>query len=183
MVFPTAYAIAASLREEDRVVFLRGKIDRTRELPNRIVEQVIPLEQMSRLTRTVSVTLSDKWMGDNGGTEIGADTSKRVAEDLQKVRTLLSNRNPPNGSPYAGVTVEVRQRGEVAQLRLDGVRVAVDDELSLRIDVLLGVPGCCRLVGSEGGPASAVFRDNLPPREAPRKPPVAGKVCPSVDRY
>ncbi|MCC7409876.1 MAG: DNA polymerase III subunit alpha, partial [Phycisphaeraceae bacterium] len=60
VIFADAYAVYANLITPDRIVLLRGKVDRRREEPNLIVEEVIPVEEAaSKLTRAVKIVLSD----------------------------------------------------------------------------------------------------------------------------
>ena len=190
VVFSKAYAIAAPLLEMDRIVFLKGKIDRKRDQPNLIVEQVIPLEQAKmQLTQMVSITLGPEWMGDNGGTSLEADNSRRAIEELQKLRQLLRNNNAPSGMPSAGVMLEVRQGGGIARLRLDGLRVGVSGDLTACVDELLGTPGCCQLMGPERllqskSAPKVIFDEKTSPREAVlRKQAGEDEFCESIDRY
>lgn len=191
VVFSKTYAIAAPLLEMDRIVFLRGKIDRKRDQPNLVVEQVIPVEQArSQLTQMVNITLGPDWIGEGGDADLSDINTKRVVEDLQRLRTLLRNSNPPSGAPHAGVTLEVKQGGGVARLRLDGMRVQVDRDLPSRVESLLGVKGCCQLAGPErllqSRSASQMMYDEktAPREEVLRKQSAADdEFCESIDRY
>ena len=60
VVFPRTYDLVAPLLETDRIVFLKGKIDRKRETPQLLVDEVIPIELApEQLTRAVKIVLHD----------------------------------------------------------------------------------------------------------------------------
>ncbi len=59
VIFSDAFAVAAPLVEADKIVFLKGKVDRRREEPNIVVDQVIPIEQAAaQLTQAVEIVCS-----------------------------------------------------------------------------------------------------------------------------
>ncbi len=146
VVFSEAYAMAAPLLDQDRVVLLKGKVDRRREEPSVIVDQVIPIEHAaSQLAGTVKIVLQSVGSGANKASTDG---------ELAKLKSLLrqaaeSSSGPDSsmGGASAQVVIEVRQHGYVAQLRVNGLRVTVDPDLPQRIETVLRSTGCCHLLG------------------------------------
>ncbi|MFW6336515.1 MAG: DNA polymerase III subunit alpha, partial [Phycisphaeraceae bacterium] len=67
VIFADAYATQHFHLELDKVVFLKGKIDRRREEPNLIVDEVVPVEEArARLTQTFRVVLGPMNTNGNG---------------------------------------------------------------------------------------------------------------------
>ena len=89
VIFADAYATQHFNLELDKVVFLKGKIDRRREEPNLIVDEVVPVEEArSRLTQTFRVVLG------------GARSEERGA-----------SRNQGNGNGHASTNGEPASGG------------------------------------------------------------------------
>jgi len=150
VVFSDAYAIASPLMELDRVVLVKGKVDRRREEPSIVVDQIIPLEQAAEyLTQAVMISLTDFRANDddqplNGG--------------LAKLKTLFRQTPATTPTALAQVFIEARQNNRIIQLRLNGQRIAVDADLPSRIETILRSPGCCELIG----PAKLAGNENSP---------------------
>lgn len=180
VVFSEAYAIAAPLLEPDQLVLIKGKVDRRRAEPAFTVDQVIPLEEApSHLTQTVRISLEQ-------------DTSPRGSEqalngELNNLNALLRQAAVTAGHRSAQVHLQIRQQGLSVCLRLDGMRVGVDDELPSRVESVLKRTNCCELLGptqiapsggddtgTEGNPQAGpvLFVDSAP-----------DEACASIDRY
>ena len=194
VIFADAYATQHFHLELDKVVFLKGKIDRRREEPNLVVDEVIPVEEArSRLTQTFRVVLGAARSGERGasrGHAVGngngngngepafggsaggrndnhtghrpsitdhppAERSEATATPpatpayrrLKDVLQQASRRSQSVGAGSAArVELEVHQAGAVARLGLNGLRVAVDDDLIASVrTVLTGQLDCdCR---------------------------------------
>ena len=136
VVFSDAYAIAAPLLETDRVLLFKGRVDRRREEPSIVVEQIIPLEQAAQqLTQTVKIVINDLPL---------PDTGQPINGELGNLKTLLRQ---GTGGGTAQVIIEIQQNDYSAQLRLNGLRAAVDHQLPQRVETVLRSPGCCKLIG------------------------------------
>ncbi len=185
--FPRTYDVCSALLEKDKIVFLSGKIDRRREEPNLVVDQVIPLEQApQRLTRALKIVIEDPTEPAKGTAYNGE------LNDVQEVLRQASRR--ANGHATADVVFELRQAGRVVRMRLNGLRVGVDEHLTASVrSILSRAPAGaarCELVG----PAkinlhngSADLRHAAEDDDAP-KIAMASRVqgeenCASIDRY
>jgi len=169
--FPQAYASSAHLIEVDRIVFVRASVDRKREEPNLLVEEIVPIEQAPEaLTHGIWIRLA------------GAPGPKEEA--LERLATML--RRAATGPAAPGVARAplhflVRQEGQLVRLRADGFKIPVTTDLPERIDTLLQTPGACRL---EGPPRTRKHRGGDGRRDRGfRSSRQQGEVCASVDRY
>ena len=151
IVFSDTYAITAPLLQPDAIVFFKGRVDRRREEPSIVAEEIIPIDQASsRLTETVKIVLKDTSGLSPGVKSMSrSDGGNGFAMDpgaMQKLKQLLnqSSRSADGGST---VLFEVQQDDYVALIRVNGVRVGVDADLPKRIDTVLQQDGCCQLIG------------------------------------
>ncbi|HEX7010090.1 MAG TPA: DNA polymerase III subunit alpha [Phycisphaeraceae bacterium] len=185
VVFPDAYALAASLLEQDRIVFIQGKVDRRREEPSIVVDRVIPLEQAAEsLTQAVKIVIHDP---------TPPEQPTRLNGEFERLRQLLRQAQVRANGQAAQVVLELHQGGLVVSLRLNGVRVAVDSHLPGGIEAVLrrtaGAQAWCELVGppklDPRRQSRLAHRDDAPRSDmlgfASRLP--EGEVCESVDRY
>ena len=195
VVFPPAYATYFPHLEVDRIVFLKGKVGRRREEPCIVVDQVIPIEKAcEELTEQVRIILRAK-NGAAGQVTHGNGTENSMASDLQKLRTLLNQQHATRGNgngasnSTAQVLIEVHEAGQVATLRVNNLRIAVDSTLPQRIAAMLNDrTECCQLRGPPGvNPrarqhnASVSQPETLPVDKASSDGDV--KMCASIDRY
>ncbi|MEM6393208.1 MAG: DNA polymerase III subunit alpha [Planctomycetota bacterium] len=128
--FADTYATCYTHLELDEVVLLKGKIDRRREEPNVIVDQVIPVEDAARrLTETLCIKI----------TELnGTDRNGHNREQMSKLREVLRQASRGGeGAATVGVVLELSERGQTAALRL-GTQVAIDENLVGSIRTVLG---------------------------------------------
>ena len=168
VVFSDAYAISGPLISEDQVLMLRGKVDRRREEPSIVVDQVIPIQEAAQqLTKTVQIILDDNSQD--------GSAPQPVNGELVKLKSLLRQAAGfRQGSSHEGsaaqVVIEVHQQGYAVQLRVDGLKIAVDSELPQRIETVLQRPGCCQLCG----PPKLVRAETSQPTASapPQKEPV-----------
>ncbi len=129
VAFSDTYAECYPHLEVDRVVFLKGKIDRRREEPSIVVDKVIPIEQAPEsLTETVKIVVQDPKPRDAGCTFNG---------EFARLRELLRQAASRASGKAADVVLQLHQDGKCVRLRLNGVRIGVDRELPDRIDHLL----------------------------------------------
>ncbi len=136
-VFSDVFASHYLHLEQDRVVFLEGKIDRGREEPGLLVDRVIPIEQaVERLTRTLRIIVHDHG---EPGRHNGA--SKEQFGRLRELLRQSAMRNNGNGSSGGGgnaeVVLELHQAGKVVALKLNGSRVPVDPDLVASIQTVM----------------------------------------------
>jgi DNA polymerase-3 subunit alpha len=131
-----AETLAESLRrypgsvQTERVVFLRGRIDRRRETPSVIVNELIPItEAPSRLTTAVAIKL---------------DHSRHQHEDVTRIAPLLA-RHKGNVDLFAQVQTDDAHK-IVVKFRRD-MNVRVSSSLVEELDAVLG-SGAVQLFGA-----------------------------------
>ncbi len=181
VVFPRTYDVVAPLLENDRIVFLQGKVDRKRETPQLLVDEVIPIERaVEQLTRAVKIILRSNDNAFNG-----------ELTQLREVLRMATNR----GQAHAEVLIELHQQNKVVTLRLpSSMRVCVDEHLTHGIVATLnrhaeGQAGC-ELIGPpkinpNAAPREALHNDELDtgPALAMTSSVQGEEVCASIDRY
>ncbi|MEX2389420.1 MAG: DNA polymerase III subunit alpha, partial [Phycisphaeraceae bacterium] len=187
VVFADTYATTYHHLETDKVVFLKGKVDRRREEPSIVVDQVIPIEQAeAKLTQQVRIVVRDPRPVDQGTAFNG---------EFKRLREVLRQASPRNGDPAADVVLELHQAGRAVSLRVNGLRVAVDPDLLPSIRGVLQRDGegtaQCELVGPPKLVRGKLDRELV--HDASTADPSqmlgfasrmdAGEVCDSVDRY
>ncbi len=181
VVFSDTYAVVAPLLEEDAILFFKGKVDRRREEPSIVVNDVIPMEQAAaKLTRAVKIVLHS----------VGGDGKPfQLNGELRHLQSILRQAAGIGGvdvSP-AEVFMEIHQKGKQVLMRLNGTRIGVSADLPERIDSVLHTPGSCQLVGpvklSRGD--RSVAQDEGEPQPERLATPVAAteESCASIDRY
>ncbi len=146
--FADTYATCFNELELDRVVFLVGKVDRRREEPSIVVDQVIPVEQAAtKLTRSVKVVVRD----DETTKELNGASTEQFGRLREVLRQSAMRANPSGGGSAADVVLELHQDGTVVELRVPNLRVAVDEHLLAHIrTVMNALPGRaadCELLG------------------------------------
>jgi DNA polymerase-3 subunit alpha len=186
VTFADVYATCQQYLEQDRVVILKGRVDRRREEPNLIVDEVVPIEQATQLTEQVRIVIHE---------QNGADRNGQGRKQMQKLEQVLHQAARRANGKAAEVNLELHQAGTVANLRLNNLRVAPDETLVSGIHAVLNDlddrEARCELLGprkietngaalaatgSEGGsagPSSFGFSSRLND----------GEVCESVDRF
>jgi DNA polymerase-3 subunit alpha len=177
VAFPRTYAIAAPLLTEGSILFVRGKIDRKREDPSLMIDEVIPVEQAAQtLTQRVRIRLDARAGHFNG--------------ELRHLQALLRQSEARSGQRGAAVEFEIHESGKCVRLRLNGRPVAVDPELPGRIAMVLRRPDCCDLLGppkaGDNGQVRHVEGDpdtDDGPKLAFRSRVQDEALCASIDRY
>ena len=146
VAFSNVYARYSSLLEEDRIVFLRGKLQQRDDTPSLLVNQVIPFEQAAeQLTERVRIVLGPAANG-NGN---GAIPPEKLRQRLQQLRDLLWESVEHRDGCDARVEVEVLAGDDqVVSFDLNGVRIKVGRETPERISGILGDAGACELHGA-----------------------------------
>ena len=186
VTFADVYATCSTYLEQDRVVLLQGRVDRRREEPNLIVDEVVPIEQATQLTEQVRIVIEE---------QNGADRNGEGKQQMRKLNKVLQNAARRANGKAAAVNVELRQNGTVANLRLNNMRVAADDELVSHVQAVLNDlehrTGRCELLGPPkidpqrfnafGGGTDAGQRPQEPLGFGSRLN--EGEVCESVDRF
>jgi DNA polymerase-3 subunit alpha len=184
VVFSDAYAIAAPLLLGDAIVMLKGKVDRRREEPSLIVNEVIPVREAAmHLTTAVNIRLRPRKLEDQpAGDELQSQTGYNG--EFNQLKALLHQSRAANGNPSAQVFFEVCDQGKRVRLRANGVRVGVSTDLPQRVDTVMRTPGCCELLGP---PKIAVAVNRISEADEPEDKLFTAtqdeEVCESIDRY
>lgn len=132
VVFPKAYAIASPLLAIDRIIIVKGKVERRREEPSIIVDTVIPIEKAAeRLTRWICINLHG---------------NRSYESELVHLKELLFQ-SSANGQGGANVMMVVQGQEYVVRMRVSGLGVKVEADLASRIGTILNDPNACELFG------------------------------------
>lgn len=133
VMFADKLAEFSHLVAEDRIVFVKGRVDRRKEEPSVTVDQVVPAEQASDfLTAGVRIVLRDR---DQAG------QTRQYNGELEKLRNML--RTCPGRSP---VWFEIHESQRMVRLETR-LRVAAADDLPDRVSSILADGACCWLLG------------------------------------
>ena len=183
VIFSDTYAVVAPLLETDATLFFKGKVDRRREEPSLIVNDVIALEEArEKLTEAVTISLRDPnpRANDNGNGRM-----MRLNGELQALRSLIQQSRPRNGDTAADVFFEVSQGGRLTRLKANNLRVKVDADLPDRIAAVLHMDSCCRLQGPRKLAVATVNQGFTPGVEnrLRRDDGIDDEFCDSIDRY
>ncbi len=186
VVFPRTYDVVAPLLENDRIVFLQGKVDRKRETPQLLVDEVIPIENAAeQLTRAVMIVLRD---GNDPGK--GKVFNGELAQ-LREVLRMAANR----GQSRAEVILELHQQNKIVTLRLpSSMRICVDEHLTHGITATIerANPGQaqCEFIGPPKVNPNLAPKELMHDDELDQGPTLAmsssaqgEEVCASIDRY
>ena len=146
VVLPNAYARFHEELVEDRVVFVRGRLQHRDASPSVLVDEVIPLERAEELTRRVQIVVRSpevrRGEGDGNG-HSRAGMERRLA----RLREVLLDSAPRQNEQAASVSLEVWERDRIVSFDLNGLRVAFDRDLTRTIGDLLDDERACRLYG------------------------------------
>ncbi|MEM8963453.1 MAG: DNA polymerase III subunit alpha [Acidobacteriota bacterium] len=135
VVFSDVYARVAQHLEDDRVVFLRAKVQFRDGSVNLVVSSVIPIADAIRtLAESVRIAIQP-----NG------DTAKQLSDKLEALRELLYE----SAGGSLGVKLDVHLPHEVVTVSLAGTRVKVDGEWPSKVEAILGGHGACSLHGAQ----------------------------------
>ncbi len=125
VVFSDVYDINYPLLSENKIVFLKGRIDLRREEPGIIVDRVIPVEQaVEQLTTQVRLQIQT---GPDAALENGFTEQLRHLRELFRQASLQTQQN--GGTAGGEVVFELVQNSCSVSLRLNGIRVSVNDDL------------------------------------------------------
>jgi DNA polymerase-3 subunit alpha len=186
VVFPRTYELVSPLLQTDRIVFLKGKVDRKRETPQLLVDEIIPIEDATQtLTRAVKIVLRDSTQPGQGKAFNGELTQ------LREILRMATNR----GQSQAEVILELHQQNTIATLRLpSSMRVCVDEHLTHGITATLerANPGqtAFELIGPPKINPKTASTDLLHNNQPDQGPTLAmtssvqgEELCASIDRY
>jgi DNA polymerase III subunit alpha len=133
MLWPEEFAKMADLVKNDRIVFIKGALDRRRDPPELIVSRIIPLEQgPAELTRGVIVRLQ-----------------KGVHQTEHLERLLRAIRVRPGSLDLYLEIVGLEQVRRAIYKAGPSLRIRYDDRLVLDLEDAVGL-GFVRLLGQRG---------------------------------
>ncbi|MCP3956764.1 MAG: DNA polymerase III subunit alpha [bacterium] len=136
VAFSGVYARCEHLIEEDRVVFLQGKLQQRDASPSILINRVIPLEEASDLAEGVRIIVRASTAG-----------GEELRDRLTRLRDLLWEANGGGNGQAVTVSVEIHTGERVVTVGLNGTRIKADSEIDDRVAKILGVPGSCEIVG------------------------------------
>ncbi|MCC6683348.1 MAG: DNA polymerase III subunit alpha, partial [Phycisphaeraceae bacterium] len=185
VAFPRTFDICSALLQQDAIVYLEGKVDRRREEPNIIIDVVTSMAEAEVMyTRAVKITLFDPTPPAEGS------VFQSRLTDLKEVLRQAGQRPAPR---RAEVICELHQAGKVVSLRLNGLRVAVDQHLISGVRGVLSRAAGGRVACEPLGPPRLNVPTSQPVDDDMDEAPLitvgssrAGsdsEVCASIDRY
>ncbi|MEM8931550.1 MAG: DNA polymerase III subunit alpha [Acidobacteriota bacterium] len=144
VVFSESYAKYQSRLEEDRIVFLIGKLQQREGGPSVLVDRVVPIDKADEMTRSLRIVVDAEWLSrDDEATESALTPAERR---LTRLRDLFRE-SLVNQGPEVPVVFEVREAGRVAVIDGNGTRVKVHAGLRRQIEALVGGEERCQLHG------------------------------------
>ena len=150
VVFSEAYARYSALLEEDRVVFLAGKINRRDSSTSLQVDRVVPIERATAslaagIRIVVQAPNGEGANGENGSASPEAEGNGAPFRDrLLELRDFLWD-SAGNG---AGVQIQIDLGDRLVTVDPGGMSVRLSPELPRRIASILGqTEDCCHVVG------------------------------------
>ncbi|MEM1203805.1 MAG: DNA polymerase III subunit alpha [Acidobacteriota bacterium] len=153
VVFSESYARYSSRLEEDKVVFLVGKVQRRDGGSSVLVDRVVPVELAAEdLARAMRIVLhADRLaelpsLGGNGKSARGAVSP--LAQRLSRLRDMFHESVVGNGKEVV-VMFEIHEAGKVVTVDCNGTRLKVSADLPRRIEELMGSTDCCQLYGPQ----------------------------------
>jgi len=176
VLFSDCYAQFAHLVEADRIVFIKGKVDRRREEPSIRIDQVIPVEEAAaHLTESVQIVLRDT--GDDG-------RPRTYNGELNSLRNMIRQ-----CAGSARVMLEIHEANRIIRLQTRlGVRPTAD--LPERVSQLLQLRHACTLHGpakllANGRAVQVQLRDpgDAVVHRLERPTDDEDTFCDSIDRY
>ncbi len=175
VLFSDAYARHAHLLVPDKIVFVRGRVDRRREEPNIIIDEVMPAEEAAeRLTREVRILIRQR---DAEG------APRKFNGELTSLKALF--RQSPGS---ARVMIEVHTDDRIVLLQPDRATVKPSAALPEIVEGILKDRRCCELIGPARllgvQPAAALGHGEQTPVNRLRRPTAPDEeFCDSIDRY
>ncbi len=164
VVFSDVFTKYESILEEDRVVFLRGKVQMRDGSPSLLISRVIPVEKAAIwLTEQLRVVVKppngngeDATSGDGDGDGDGDGNGNGNGNDaraidwpgrLGRLRDLLWESTTGEG-PTARVQFVVHEDTEIVTVNVNSLRVKVRPELAEQVGAILENPDACQLWGA-----------------------------------
>ena len=143
VVFSESYAKYQSRLEEDRVVFLAGKLQQREDGPSLVVDRVLPIEKALELARGLYIVIdAARLEAENSNGSALSPAERRLCQ----VRDLFRESLIGDG-PEVQVKFEVHTGEQVVTIDSNGLRPKLRQGLTERIEQTLGQPDCCRLSG------------------------------------
>jgi DNA polymerase-3 subunit alpha len=135
VVFSDTYAQYAHLLESERIVFMHGRVDRRREEPSVVIDEIIPAEEAAgHLTRVVKIRINSV---DREG------RPRKINGELSQLRNML-RQMPGNAQVYLECACEDR-----TVLMSTSFRVRPTANLPAQVDGMLRDTHCCTLIGPD----------------------------------
>ncbi|MEX2672207.1 MAG: DNA polymerase III subunit alpha [Phycisphaeraceae bacterium] len=174
VIFSDAFARHAHLLHAEAIVFVKGRIDRRRDEPSVVVDEVIPIDEgPTQLTKAVRVIVRDR-------DEVGQPRTWNG--ELASLRTMLRQRPGP-----APVYFEVHEQDKVVIMQSDRCKVQPDARLAEQINAIMHDPTCCELIGPtrlvKAKPDAMLAEDDDVVVNRLRRQTADDEHCDSIDRY
>lgn len=143
VAFSDAYISAGSLLTKESLVLLRGRLDRRRgEI---VIEEVIPIDKAAeQLTHTVKIVMRSPPASQGNSGDSRQDNGRFANGEMEQLKQVLHQYAREGNN--SNILVHVQQDGCEVLLRLKGLCVSPDRELSNRIKDVIGDEDSCQLL-------------------------------------
>ena len=147
VAFSEIYAKYTSLIQEDRAVFVIGKIQKRDESVNLMPQRLLPAERSEEFARGVQIVLYPERLKENPeNTAASADPGDPLETKLRQLRDVLRETVAGEG-PDVPVQFEIHEQGKIFTVDCNGTRVKAIPDLRQRIGRVLGDEECCSFTG------------------------------------
>ncbi|MEM8997998.1 MAG: OB-fold nucleic acid binding domain-containing protein, partial [Acidobacteriota bacterium] len=143
VVFSESYAKYQGRLEEDRVVFLAGKLQQREDGPSLVVDRVLPVEHVNQLARGLRIVIDASRLDSQASDGSMLSPAERA---LGEIRDLFRESLIGDG-PEVQVRFEVHVGDQVVTIGTNGLRPKLRRGLTDRIEQTLGMPDCCHVDG------------------------------------
>ncbi len=146
VVFSESYAKFQSRLEEDKVVFLIGKLQQRDDGPSVVVDRVLPVDQARELAQALRVVIDSEVLNRQAAEEVDRPGLSPIERKLSKLRDLFRE-SLMSGGPEVPVYLEIHEAEKKILMEVGAFRIKVHQNLQPQIEQLLDSPGCCLLAG------------------------------------
>ncbi len=148
VAFSEIYAKYSHLLQEDKALFVVGKIQKRDDGVTLMPQRFLPAEKSEEFARGVSIVLHPDRLRQAGGGEpaSGEAGEALVEQKLRELRDVLRETVAGEG-PEVPVLFEIHEQGKIFTVDCNGTRVKAIADLKRRVGRVLGDEDCCSLSG------------------------------------
>ena len=144
VAFSEIYAKYSHLIQEDRAIFVVGKIQKRDDGVSLMPQRVLPAERSEEFARGVQIVLYPDRLKEADNPE--SESSDVLDRKLRQLRDVLRETVAGEG-PEVPVLFEIHEQGKIFTVDCNGTRVKAIPDLRRRVGTILGDDDCCLLTG------------------------------------